>query len=317
MADKMPTPEKKRIIDFEQVKHTLFTPTHVIGVILFLFTWVALVAGGWYGYYAHRKLEQKVAVALSNQPIPEAVPNIEPLLQRITFLENQMSEISMQIAQNPGQMQTSASTEPSALTNNLLQRLDTLQVQINTLAQGKEGAAGLVAAISLREAVASGNPYTREFATLSMLTKEDVLAQGYLKTLQPFVEKGVATPATLKASFQDSIMRTLKAARQEEGKDGIKGWVKNQLAEAVQVRRVGGDVEGDDVEAVLARAEHAVEQNKFANAHNLLQTIKGKPGEALRPWMEEEEAYHKATTAADNLYRQVLGYTHRDVGIKP
>lgn len=324
MADGTPTSEPKRIINFEQVKHTLVTPTALIGLALLLFTWSVIAALGWYFFQQHQTLKQQVAV-LASKPAPVAVGNVDiaPLEQRLSFLEDQMTQLSMQAAQRPVlQPEVRGEEKPQAPSIEVEKAIGTLQTQLadtqQTLQQmlkSHDNAAVLVAVISLREAVDNGSPYIRELSTLALLTKDDETVQTYLKTLRPFAENGVATPSLLKSTFPDAIASVLKASQAEQEEKGVKGWMKNQLADVVQVRRVGGDVEGQSTEAILARAEHAVAQSKFAAALKELQTLQGKPLEAVQAWIEQATAYHNANSAADSAYRYIL--TPRTTGQNP
>lgn len=317
MDSEAPKAARKKIVEFEQVKSKLLTPPVWIGLTLTAITWVALAAGGWFVYHQNSLLKQQLA-NVSNQetsavsPSQENTAAVKALLQRINFLENQITQLSMQMAQNPT-AQNGENVTVAEIPADMQQHFSEMQTQITetrqmvqALQQQRGASALLVAVITLRDAVDRGAAYSHELAALATLTKGDMSVEQSIKLLQPNADKGVATISRLKETFQDIITPALRASKPQSEGNEIVRWAKDNLAEVVKVRRIGKDVAGSSTEAILARAEYFINQGDIPSALTELKAIQGEATASVQPWVEAAELYLRATKTADNLYRRII-----------
>ena len=126
--------------------------------------------------------------------------------------------------------------------------------------------AGLLLAVGqLRAASSSDQPFPAELAALGALGDGDREIAALVAALAPLAATGVATAPALRSNFgvvAAAILRALDAPADA-------GWLSQAFAEVkslVSVRRVGGDISGDDPEAVLARAEAQLARGDVAAA---------------------------------------------------
>ena len=126
--------------------------------------------------------------------------------------------------------------------------------------------AGLLLAVGqLLAASSSDQPFSAELAAIAALGEGDGEIAPLVAALAPLAATGVATAPALKSKFgmaASAMLRALDAPADA-------GWLNKAFAEVkslVSVRRVGGDISGDDPEAVLARAEAHLARGDVAAA---------------------------------------------------
>jgi hypothetical protein len=69
----------------------------------------------------------------------------------------------------------------------------------------------------------------------------------------------------------------------------------------VSLRRVGDDVQGDSVEAKLARAEAALAADDLAKAVELMKSMPAQTNKATSSWLTRAQAHLAAKRAVDQL----------------
>ncbi len=74
----------------------------------------------------------------------------------------------------------------------------------------------------------------------------------------------------------------------------------------VSLRRVGADVQGDSVEAKLARAEAAVEAGDLGKAVELVKSMPPQTARATTGWLSRAEDHLAAKRAIDQLAAQAV-----------
>jgi hypothetical protein len=322
------TEPKKKIIEFAQVKHDLLSLNMLITFGLVVFTWLVIAGAGWYLHHQDQTLESQIG-ALANKPgantstVTDSAA-VEPIIQRIAFLEEQVNQLSIQGTQKP--LENLGDTTPQVQVLNpspaLQSSIDSLQQQVTQtqmaleeLRRSRSASAGVVTAILLRDAVNKGRPFSQELATLANVAGQDEMVRGYINALQAYADEGIVNPTTLKEEFQKVIPLALKAAQTNTDESGVKKWVKENLSEVVQVRRIGKDVEGDATEAVLARAEAYVQQGRFRQALKELAVVQGRPEEdVVRPWAIKAETRLNAQKAANGIYDHMLSFISQPAG---
>jgi uroporphyrinogen-III synthase len=167
------------------------------------------------------------------------------------------------------------------------------------------GSAVVAVAAHLSAAVAAGLPFTTDLALLQPLThggdKGDAKLTELLGTLQPMAAKGVASRASLAATFPAMA----RAAMADDLADNS-FWQRllGKLKSVVSLRRIGADVEGDTVEAKLARAEAAANAGDVAKAVELVKSLPPQTSRATADWLARANAHLAAQHAVDQLAAQ-------------
>ena len=168
-------------------------------------------------------------------------------------------------------------------------KVDATLAEAETQAQGlRDGAAADVARSALREAIASGRPFAAE---LSAANISDLPA-----ALTARAELGLPALSDLAARFPDLARLALDAAIRADAGEGLgdKAWSLMRLglgARSLTPR------EGTDADAVLSRAEAAVQAGNLTTA---LQELQGLPAAAktvMAEWISEAQARIDAEAA--------------------
>lgn len=200
-----------------------------------------------------------------------------------------------------------ASPAPStALTLEALQaKLNAEDQAITTLQKEQQHALQTIALLDafarLQERVLSSSPYADELARLRALGGNSPTINKPLAALESHAGCGIPALDTLARDFPLAARRALTPAEQ----GGILAWLKEHLSHVISIRRIG-DVPGDSDEAVIARAEQDVENNRVPHAIDELASLKGTAREAMQPWVKQAEAYAARDAALADLRTAIL-----------
>jgi hypothetical protein len=121
---------------------------------------------------------------------------------------------------------------------------------------------------------------------------------------------GVATVAELEARLPDAANRAI-VADQVGGDETWVGGALQRVGSLVKVRRTG-EREGDDVEAVVARAEARLADGDLAAAVAELGSLEGPAADELAVWLADAQARLALDAAVDELQAAVLASLSRD-----
>ncbi len=149
----------------------------------------------------------------------------------------------------------------------------------------------LSAVALLRATAASGAPFASEGAAVS------ALGIAVPAAVTEAAEAGVASLASLTDAFPDAARAALVAAREEtKGTGGLSGYLQRQFgARSVAPR------DGDDPDAVLSRAEAAVQSGDVAGAVDLIGTLPEAAQTVLGTWVSEANTRLAVLAAIDGL----------------
>lgn len=153
-----------------------------------------------------------------------------------------------------------------------------------------------LAAGQLRTALERGAPFAGPLKTVDSLGDTDPALNAAIETLRRSAETGVATAPALELSFAKLVPELLAAGRHVETGDLVDR-LKGRINDIVTIRRTGADVQGDDVEARIARAEILLADRNVANAMASLRDVDSAPGEILSAWMTRAQAHLDAQDA--------------------
>ena len=187
----------------------------------------------------------------------------------------------------------------------LAETVDKARAEAGAVGAGEKKALGAARASAvvgvaarLSSAIESGLPFASELSLLSPLAQGDAKLGDVITTLQPYAQAGVASRATLAAAFP----AVAKAALADDLADDSFGErVLGKIKGIVSLRRVGADVQGDAVEAKLARAEAALDGGDVAKAVELVKSLPPQTSKATAAWLARAEAHLAAKQAVDQL----------------
>lgn len=190
----------------------------------------------------------------------------------------------------------------------LVTRLEIAERKLRASNAEKERAVALLlTAYQLREAVLSGARFVTEQQSALAVAGGLPRVSEYIRSLDSAADRGVWTRAALKLSF-DSYADRAALADGAETKDDWFHNALNSLKKLVIVRRIDApDATDVGVQAVLARARKAVDEDDLALAVEQLGDLRGAAADAMSEWTAEANGYLNAKKTVDEIISTVLG----------
>lgn len=179
----------------------------------------------------------------------------------------------------------------------------TLQARVDAPEAARRAALGIALA-SLAGAVAEGRPFAEELSAVRALAPEATAQVPGIDELAAWAQAGVPDAAALLTTFRPAARDALRA----QAAAGAQGWWDRLVANArtlVTVRRTG-NAAGEDVEAVLARAEAALERGDVAAAVAEVSRLEGPAAQAMAGWLEQARARARAQALVESLRAHLL-----------
>jgi hypothetical protein len=244
---------------------------------------------------AEQKLNAKIDEALAKGEAANAAA-IEATQKTIAELRAKLGALTAaQLATGDA----GASQPELATLNERLGKLEAMLPElagtIDKEAAGAKSAALAIAFANLRASVSDGRPYAAELDTIGALAP----ALGDLGVLPAYAEKGIPTVPELARAFATASDEAL--ATPAPPQDG--SLVDSLMASAeslVKIRRIDQAPGGEGASAALARAKSALDKGDLAVAIKEVETLQGKPREALSSWLAAARA---RLAAAETLTR--------------
>jgi hypothetical protein len=170
---------------------------------------------------------------------------------------------------------------PAADVARLGARVATLETQQTHTSQA---AAAALAASAVVEATQGSGPFADELSSLRAISPPSP----ELQALARLAAAGAPSRTALAASYPDYAAHAASAARAPGDKAGLGDRIVYELSRVVTLRRVG-EVAGDGVDAVLARAERQVEDGDLDRALRTLDKLPAGAKDAMAPWRNRAE----------------------------
>ena len=181
-------------------------------------------------------------------------------------------------------------------------RLDARVTRLETeQAHASQAAAAALAASVVVEASQGAAPFAEELAAFRAIAPPSP----ELQSLERLAQTGAPSRIALAASFPDYAARAASAARAPGDKAGLGDRIVYALSRIVSLRRVG-DVPGDGVDALLARADRAVEDGDLDGALRTLDRLPPSAREAVAPWRGRAERRAEIDRNAQALRARAL-----------
>lgn len=234
----------------------------------------------------------------------------QALVARLDGIEERLATLADGAAGDAGAAVRALKQETDAALAALRQQLDAALSRLATFESAgagrqpgdRRGAVLVLSVGQLREAVRAGGAFEAELTAVRALAGTGAQWVGPLDTLAAYAKDGVSDARTLRRDFGDAAKAVVLSTDGEAPRD----WLERALAEAkslVTVRRVG-DIEGDEPDAVVARAELVLKQGDVGAAEAALAALEGAPAAAMAPWRARARAHvsvGRALAAIDAL----------------
>jgi uroporphyrinogen-III synthase len=263
------------------------------------------------------KLEQGVNTLAQAPATAAPTVDLQPLQDRIAKLESSITDLAPQAAPNaPAGPDLSGDIAALKSANDALaQQLNAARDEIQALQSQQSALSGTVGKIAaqpagvtaaeqrrtaavvalsaLRGALPLDKPYAASLKAVDDLAAADRDLQGKLAPaldpLRPLAAGGAPTLTQLQTTLPTKAIA--EAASAEATSDAVgaePGWSErliNRLSEAVTVRPVGENAEGDGPLAHLARGEAKLKAGDLAGAVAEIGALEGKPAAAAAAWL--------------------------------
>ncbi|SMF66898.1 inner membrane protein [Azospirillum oryzae] len=214
------------------------------------------------------------------------------LADRIAALEQKVSAVS-------GNSQ--AAQELRSEVEQLKQQVTSVNQAVSERQDAATAAQALVlAAGQLRASLSGGQPFQQDLQAVRALNISDAGVTQPLDAVAPYAAKGIPTRAQLTDRFQPLAGEIVRADIRGEGNSWIDTAV-GKLSTLVTVRQEGGGVVGTTANAIVARAEAALNEGNLAKAVEELSALQGPAAQTAAPWLADA----KARLAADQAARQL------------
>ncbi|MCK5041357.1 MAG: hypothetical protein KAR62_03650 [Sphingomonadales bacterium] len=241
------------------------------------------------------------------------------LLERIASLEQSMSNIvANPVAVDP----VVAPTTAPDLTP-LIERIESLEAAkleaeatptpspVAVVATAAPEASYFMSLVTLSRAVTSGRAYQAQILELEAYAAANEIADQalfdqQLHLLKPHSEKGVPTDKDIVASFRD-VSKLAMVAEVAGAAADLSWWQRpwSSVKGLVTIRQQG-EVAGDDIAALLARAEVRIERGNYGEAQEILLGTTLLEQQALAPLMALLDAKVASQNAVSVLITQGL-----------
>ena len=170
--------------------------------------------------------------------------------------------------------------------------------------QDLEAAAILLMMNEFRGNVVTGRPFAEDLRLIKNMAGDNVELQQSIDRLAPAAEKGVLSRPALQKEFK-GLAADIVVAKLKGEEAGTQQKILERLSKLVKVRKVD-NIEGQETDAVVARAQLLLDQGNIDGAMAELSTLKGAPADVAAPWMENARQAQEAESLSNTLLQGVL-----------
>lgn len=254
------------------------------------------------------ELQQRIDQLPAPQQAAPPDPRIGELDGRLKAVESALTSIGGQLEALTGKAADAGKT--AADIEKLSAQVNAFGATIDELRKGSVAAEALVlAAGQLRAALSGDQPFQPELKAARALGKDDAEVLKALDVIAPYAEKGIATRNRLADRFANLAGSIVRAARRGEGGSWV-DQVEGAVSTLVTIRRQGGGIVGNTVEAIVARAEAALKNGDLAGSAAELSALDGPAAAEAAPWLAEAKARLAVDDAARTISeRAVMHFT--------
>lgn len=180
----------------------------------------------------------------------------------------------------------------------ILARLDALERQH---AQLKTALNAAIVADSLKKVAETSAPFYPQWLS----AREIIGLHPSLELLKPYAQKGVLSRQELIDQFSHYAILAHNAELDQKS-NGMGGFLMKGIRHLITIRRVDL-LEGNDVDAILARAEKSVKSNDLGAAISALNALSPTSKSAMSAWINAAIERHTLDQALYDLSSSLLG----------
>ncbi|MCE7998905.1 MAG: hypothetical protein HEP70_08615 [Rhodobiaceae bacterium] len=185
--------------------------------------------------------------------------------------------------------------------NALTLQVAALEEEVSRPDPTAEAALGIALA-NLTRAIDAGTAFDAELGAIAALAPEDPA----VVALAEVAPKGVRSFASLSQEFSDLVDPLLTAERRA-GRETFYERIVGSALSIVTVRRIG-DVEGDTVEAIVARIETRLAQEDLSGALSEAKLLTGPAADVAATWIADVDARQQTDRLVRDLSARVLAH---------
>lgn len=248
----------------------------------------------------------------ASAPVPDPAPPAPSVAAPNPDQEREISSLKLEIATLRNALQTldQAVSGQRDQARVLADAVDKARSEVSARGAGEQKAlaaanasAVIGIAARLNAALDSDLPFAADLKLLAPLAQSDAKLGEIVTALQPYAQSGVSSRTALAAAFPAMA----KAALADDVADDSFGErLMGKIRSLVSLRRVGADVQGDNAEAKLARAEAAIEAGDLGKAVELVKSMPPQTARATAGWLSRAEDYLAVKRAIDQLAAQAV-----------
>lgn len=258
-------------------------------------------------------LETSLAALKKMVSVVDPGTNVKPANDAIAAFQERLSSLEASLGTTTtqdSQALSALSTENSRLVESveaLKERLASLEASDRSTSVYRDQAQALILGVGqLREAMQGSKPFADELKSLASLGKDDSEIMDLVARLQPIAAKGAPTAAALRNRFDGVATEAIRAAAIPGEAESWMQQTISRLSKVVTIRRVGDDLSGNGVDAVVARADNALKNGDLVSALEELKQLDGPPAAAVKSWIEAAQSRVEAERVLAGLHARVL-----------
>ncbi len=249
-----------------------------------------------------RQVEQMAGQANS----ATAEIDVDGLQARLNALETNMIKLTGELQQAARQAREMADDAVAPLGDDikdLSQKVEAMAAEAANRVAAVQKEAFAIALVQLRVAIDKGRSFANVLAAIGQRFGGQTIVDEALKTLNEHADEGVKNIDALQSEFPEVIRLVLHGS--DMAAPGFWDTAKQKLANLVTVRRTGA-IDGDSAEAILARAEHALNDGDLTVAVAEIESLDAAAQAKAAPWLDDAKARIAVEAAMDTLEQQAL-----------
>jgi len=158
----------------------------------------------------------------------------------------------------------------------------------------------LMGVMNLREHLMKGEPYEADIILLNAIGGNDEKIKAYIEKLEKILKDKVQSIDDLKSDFEKTAKEIYKSTIGDD--KSVWGKTKSLLSEAITVREVGDNMEGNSVDAILSRAEIYLKSGNLSRVVSELEQLSGKSAKLAKDWLKDAKKYRDIEKVFGDIY---------------
>jgi len=176
----------------------------------------------------------------------------------------------------------------------------------NVTGRDLSAAAMLLAMTQMRDSLNRAQPFAEDLAVLQKLVgDEDPELTAAINRLAPYAENGILTPQGLSSELKGVSGEIIAAALRGEDVS-IQDKMMARLGQIISVQKNGEPVLGIEEQAVVARAQNALERGDVKTALNELNKLEGNAANAASPVTNQLQGSVNANATISAMMQNIL-----------